>query len=91
MRETRDGGELVDFALGMMRNEKARPADRLAAHAWLSYRALGKALQPTELLATFHTANDNERDWSALPLDERRALLERLRSVPPLAQPSEDT
>lgn len=38
-----DGHEIVVFMFEVMRNEKARMADRLEAAAWLADRGLGKA------------------------------------------------
>lgn len=46
---TRDGAELVEFALEVLRLTDAKVSDRLAAHAWLSDRFLGKPLQQMEL------------------------------------------
>lgn len=51
MSETGDAEELVRFALDVLRNEEAEMRDRLAAHAWLSDRALGKPMQTLELSA----------------------------------------
>jgi hypothetical protein len=44
-RQTRDGNELVDFFLEVLRDPAARLADRMAAGAWLADRGFGRPLQ----------------------------------------------
>jgi hypothetical protein len=56
MSATREGAELVEFALGMMRDPKAKPAERLAAHAWLSDRALGRPVATLDANVTHDAA-----------------------------------
>ena len=50
-KETRDGAELVEWALAVWRDEERPFAERAAAHAWLSDRGLGRPLQMLELAA----------------------------------------
>jgi hypothetical protein len=49
LKRTKDGKELVSFALKVMRDSSETTRDRLAAHAWLSDRALGKPLSSIDL------------------------------------------
>src|SRR5262245_61456119 len=56
--ETRDGAELVEFALAILRgknldgtpNPMATPSSRMYAHQWLSDRGFGKRTQDVDLL-----------------------------------------
>ena len=48
-KKTNDGEELVDFALGVLRNKKASIGDRLEALEWLSVRGFGQPVQPVQL------------------------------------------
>lgn len=83
LTETRDGAELVEFALETLRNEENEMRDRLAAHSWLSDRGLGKPLQSLELHGV-NTPATPVRNFDSLPLERRRELLAQLRAVPEL-------
>lgn len=48
-QKTRDGEELVEFALEMLRNEKMDPAHRIDARNWLADRGWGKAVEHIEI------------------------------------------
>ena len=83
MAETRDGAELVEFALRIFRDEHAPMRDRQEAHAWLSDRGLGRPLANVELTATIEadvTAPRNainmERVLKSLPDDVLVQVLE---------------
>ncbi len=74
MSETRDGAELVEWALKMFRDDKAEVRDRSAAHQWLSDRGLGKAIATLEL----HNGDARDTDddtYAALPEETLRELL----------------
>jgi hypothetical protein len=48
--QTRDGAELVDFALSILRGKRGAKLDqRLDALCWLADRGWGKAIQSTEI------------------------------------------
>jgi hypothetical protein len=87
MRETRDGAELVEFALRTLRDEGADMRDRLAAHAWLSDRGLGKPITTIDLHATAEVAGPTTIDVTAMTLAQRRAALEHVRALRALADP----
>lgn len=56
---------------------------RLSALQLLSERGYGKVVSVVDAtISSAHAAP--ERDWSAMPIDERRELLARLRGVPQL-------
>ena len=82
MKETRDGAELVEYALKIFRDEKADPKERHAMHQWLSDRGLGKA--PQEITVT-PGSNENAIDWSKVPEEDRERLLEAIAYVEALA------
>jgi len=46
LRETRDGQELIDQALSVLRDKKAGLRDRAEARCWLADRGWGKSAQP---------------------------------------------
>ena len=87
VRELVDPAEWVAFELAVARDPKM-PLDRRAA-AWhaLIDRGFTKPAQGVDLLVA-GSAGAVTRDWSALPLDERRALLERL-SLPATSEDGE--
>lgn len=80
MAETRDGAELVEFALNVFRDPQRTFNERMAAHAWLSDRALGKPLAQSEVvqLARIEHAITLPPGWDALPLAQRREFLDGL-------------
>jgi hypothetical protein len=47
--ETRDGAELVEYALKVFRDPEASERSRVDMHAWLSDRGFGKPLQSVEI------------------------------------------
>lgn len=51
MAATRDGDELLEFALRTLRDDAADAKDRQWAHQWLSDRGMGKPMQSIELHA----------------------------------------
>lgn len=73
MDSTRDGAELVEFALAVLRDTGSELRDRMAALNWLADRGLGKPLQSLELHARATEAPAT--NWSAVPIEQRRALL----------------
>lgn len=80
MRETSDGLELVQWALAVWRDPKMEHthAERAAAHAWLSDRALGKAIASVDLVAAVDVQTSMPTlpaSWRELPADQRRAWL----------------
>lgn len=79
MTATRDGAELVEWALALWRDVNCSPTLRMQAFEWLSDRGLGKPVQMTELApaGTFEAG----RDWEQVPLEKRRAALEQLRGM----------
>jgi hypothetical protein len=66
MAETNDAEELVAFALRVLRDDEAEMRDRLAAHAWLSDRALGKPMQTLELSAHVEAVRGTQLDTRAV-------------------------
>lgn len=48
-RATGGGLELVEWALGVFRDPERAHAERAAAHAWLSDRGYGRAINMTEM------------------------------------------
>lgn len=79
---TNNGEDLVKYALEVWRDTKRPHAERWMAFVWLSDRGLGKPMTSVEL--TVHAGDGIKRDWSRVPLEERVALLKRLREVPAL-------
>lgn len=47
--ETRDGAELVEFALSVFRDPESNERSRIDMHAWLSDRGFGKPLATVEI------------------------------------------
>lgn len=81
---TQDGHELVDRLIALSRSKSAPVRDVLAATMALLDRLAGKPMMSAELSLSTTGTPVPGRDWSALPLDERRELLDRLRAVPVL-------
>jgi hypothetical protein len=72
--QTRDGAELVDSLLAVMRDDKYPKRERLAACTALLDRVAGKPLQPSEV-ALVTSADDVElpAEWSTMS-DAQRAM-----------------
>lgn len=47
--QTKQGAELVEYALEVLRDKNARTSDRNYAHTWLSDRGWGKAVEHVEV------------------------------------------
>lgn len=89
--ETQDGKELAQWMIDIWRDKSRPHVERERAHQWLSDRGLGRPVTTVDLQVT---AGDGvQRDWSAMPLQERLELLERIRAVPRLGggEESSDT
>lgn len=69
MKETRDGAELVEFALRVLRDEGEDHDNRWAALQWLADRGLGKPLVSVDLAAEVGV-----HDGAALPAIDLSAL-----------------
>lgn len=82
VRERVDPDLVIELALRVAGDEALTPSERLAALWPLIDRGFVKP--PTTINAS--VTSSVERDWSALPIDERRELLERLRAVPKLGE-----
>ena len=80
MAETDDGAELVAWALRVWRDPGRfhTHAERAAAHAWLSDRALGRPLQATELHAVVQAGPTLPSDWDSRSPESRRAYLDEV-------------
>lgn len=100
--QTKDGLELVEFALKVWRGE-LRDADdkpimdseksRTWAHEWLSDRSLGKALESVDMLfGSVDVTPESQAMMDALRLSphERRARIDELRERAKLAAPDLD-
>lgn len=83
VRHRADPDELVDFLIGVVRNEKAKLEARLEAARQLFDRGWGKPLASHEISVAVPGPAAG-RDLSALPVDERRDLLAKLRGLPAL-------
>jgi len=82
MDSTRDGAELVEWALDVWRDTSRPHVERAAAHAWLSDRGLGRPMQSLELSAVVAPAIALPApNLDALPIERRRAVLEGLREL----------
>jgi hypothetical protein len=73
-----DGAEIATFMLGVMRDERARTADRLEAGRWLSDRGWGKAVQTLDLDVVAHPPLDVTR-FSDSDLEALIAIFEKYR------------
>jgi hypothetical protein len=75
--ETQQGDELVEWALTVWRDSARTHAERAAMHAWLADRALGKAMQTSELTLHNGDAGDEpEPDFTKLSIGELRLYLQ---------------
>jgi len=84
MRETRDGAELVEFALRVLRDVGEDHDNRWAALQWLADRGLGKPLVSVDLAAEVgvHDAGAMPTiDLSKLSVESLRVLDEALDAV----------
>ena len=80
--QTKDGHELVDRLLALSRSESAPPREVLTATLALLDRLAGKPMQPSELALTGSLESPVTRDWSGVPIEERRELLARIKALP---------
>ena len=94
MRETKDGAELVEFALRVMRDEAADMPERLRALDWLSAYGLGKPVARHELEAHVTAVGAGRLDVRALaaaiPAELVAAMNRALDERPDLVLPSAD-
>jgi hypothetical protein len=72
---TRDGAELVEFALKVFRDENTTDKSREWAHEWLSDRGFGKPMQAVDM-----TVNDNN-EMSSKPLDYANLTIPQLEAL----------
>lgn len=77
--------QIIDRLERIVLDEKSRPTDVIAAAHELLDRAWGKP--PTDLHITAGGASPLSRDLSAVPLDERRELLAKIRALPYACEP----
>lgn len=84
---TRDGAELVEFALKVMRDDGEDMRAREYAHQWLSDRSLGKPLQSVDVLLAEEQTPEQLALLDALRLSphERRLRIEELKVRMPVA------
>lgn len=89
MRQTRNGAELVEWALDVFRDEKRPHAERAAAHAWLADRGLGRPVSVVDL--EVRAGDGVRRDFSHLSDAEIDELLARTRGrLQPIDVPISD-
>lgn len=88
--ETKDGVEIVEFLLGVMRNDggKWNERNRLFAAVQLLERIGGKAPQTIDLTVT-NEKPESEIDWDKVPLEKRQALLGALSALEDLTSATE--
>jgi hypothetical protein len=79
-QETRDGAELVEYAIRVLRDADASEERRWSALVWLADRYAGKPAAPVDVSVS--TPASLPPDWSALTPAERMAYLDRV--APPL-------
>jgi hypothetical protein len=84
VRERIDPDLIIDLAVRVAADETLSPKVRLEALWPLIDRGFIKP--PTTIAAQVETTTSS-RDWQAIPLDERRALLERIRGIPRVQNP----
>lgn len=89
MAATRDGEELVEFALRVFRDTDAADDQRWQALVWLADRGLGKPLQSLELAASVDVERSPAYDLTGLSIDEQRALLDVLGRARALPEPED--
>ncbi len=92
--KTMDGKELADILLTIARNAEAEDRVRLLAVEALLDRGIGKPVQAVDLRVDGEIAvNEQPRDWSLIPIEERRGLLEAANRMGALieAPTSDDT
>lgn len=83
VRERVDPDLIIDLAMQVAADETLSPSTRLAALWPLIDRGFIKP--PTTIAAQVQTTTTT-RDWSVVPLEERRALLEQLRGARPVLE-----
>lgn len=89
-KETRDGAELVDYALHVYRNS-SDDKNVQWAHAWLSDRGFGKAIQSVDIeLAGQLGDAATPANVGLLTLDQRKSMLEALQVLRLATVTSED-
>ncbi len=88
MRQTRNGAELVEWALDVFRDTKRPHAERAAAHAWLADRGLGRPVSVVDL--EVRAGDGVRRDFSHLSDAEIDEVLARTRGRLPIDVPSAD-
>lgn len=87
MEETRDGAELVEYALLVFRDEEGKrmPAQRWEALQWLSDRGLGKPLISVDLAAEVGISLDGPVALAEMSDAELHAIVATLPGVLPAA------
>ncbi len=80
LEQTREGDELVEWALEVWRDTKRTHTERAAMHAWLADRALGRP-SGNDSLTLRQGEPDASYDVSQLDDAELRATLEKLRAA----------
>ena len=75
---TRDGHEVLEFLVGVMRDSTAGMRERTQAALAVLDRVAGKPLAPSELAVTVDRAEGSglPSDWQDMTLDERRAWID---------------
>jgi len=76
--------KIVELAAKLAESAESEQV-RLSALQLIAERAHGKVVVGIDASIS-NGSTPPERDWSALPIDERRELLARLRAVPELAE-----
>jgi hypothetical protein len=92
---TGDGQELLEIALEIARDKKAKHRDRIAAVQLLCDRGWGKPLQSVELHAAISTTGAAlpTADITALPLERQRellAILDEAKQLAGVSKPEDD-
>jgi hypothetical protein len=79
VRERIDPDMIIDLAMRVAEDETLSVKTRLEALWPLIDRGFLKP--PTTIAAQVHTTSSPTRDWSVVPIDERRELLARIRGA----------
>lgn len=87
IRSRIDPHQVVDLVQRHLEDEAIPIADRL--QVVLPWMHSGFLRPPATIAATIETNSTSQRDWGALDIDARRALLEQIRSVPQLTGETE--
>lgn len=88
-RRSTDWEKIRDRLEGIVLDQKARHADVIAAASELLDRSWGRAVAVHELAVT-NGAAAPARDLSSMPLEQRRALLAQIRSLPIASEPHDE-